>query len=100
MQQLFFVGGYHALAAQTDEDPLHALFHQGSGGPFRVLLPGEFFRLQGVGLYGGEPVEHRQQLHRLGGGYRVGIHRDAAVFAYVADGLLREIGIHHYSPRL
>ena len=56
---------------------------------------GEQLRLDAVGLEGVEPAQHRLQLHRLGGGDRVGKDRHRAVLCQIGDALRGNIGVDH-----
>lgn len=79
-QQAPALGGQHSVPAKAYEHLLHAPFQQSESRPFRVFLPGERHRLHCVGLYGAEPFKCPQKSGRLGGGNRVCIQGDGAVF--------------------
>ena len=60
------------------------------------LHAGEQLRLDAVGLQGVELAQHWLQLHRLGGGYRVGKQGRSAVIRQILNALGGQVGVQHH----
>ena len=93
-------GGIHPVSPQTDEHPPQTGAEQYIHRPVQACLvrdghSGQELGLQPVGLQGVELAQHRPQLLRLGGGYRIGEDGQLDVVRQPGDGFRRNVGVHY-----
>ena len=95
------VGGEHTVGTQRDKDPVETGIQQNvrrfsEAGIIRDGNAGEQLRFDAVGFQGVKLAQHRLQLHRLGGGYRVSKQGCGAVIRQILNTLGGQVGVQHH----
>ena len=95
------VGGKDAVGTKRDKDPVKAGVQQrlrrfSEAGIIRDGNAGEQLRFDAVGFQGVKLAQHRLQLHRLGGGYRVSKQGCGAVIRQILNTLGGQVGVQHH----